>query len=77
MFFNKLGQKRTKFGYWLDSQKDINQSRVKEASGIGNGTIYRLCNDREFTPKYSTIAKVNKGLKKLKKDVRVEDFLNM
>ncbi|MEJ9227521.1 transcriptional regulator [Priestia sp. YIM B13546] len=77
MLFNKLGQKRTKFGHWVDSQKDINQSRLIDASGISKGTIYRLCNDSKFRPKHSTVVCINKGLKKLKKNVKVEDFLNL
>ncbi|MED3861131.1 transcriptional regulator [Priestia megaterium] len=76
MLFNNLGQTRTKFGYWLDSQKDINQSKIINASGMSKGTIYRLCNDPSFRPKHSTVACINKGLKKLKKSVKVEDFLN-
>ncbi|MEH7000859.1 transcriptional regulator (plasmid) [Priestia aryabhattai] len=76
MLFNKLGQKRTKFGYWVESQKDINQSKIINASGMSKGTIYRLCNDPKFRPKHSTIVCINKGLTKLKKNVRLEDFLN-
>ncbi|PGZ76941.1 transcriptional regulator [Priestia megaterium] len=77
MLFNKLGQTRTKFGYWIDSQKDINQSKIINASGMSKGTIYRLCNDPNFRPKHSTVACINKGLKKLKKNVKVEDFFNL
>jgi len=77
MLFNKLGKTRTKFGYWIDSQKDINQSKIINASGMSKGTIYRLCNDPNFRPKHSTVACINKGLKKLKKNVKVEDFFNL
>lgn len=76
MLFNKLGQTRTKFGYWIESQKDITQSKLIDASGLSKGTIYRLCNDPKFRPKHSTVVGINKGLAKLKKNVRVEDFLN-
>lgn len=74
---NKLGQKRTKFGYWVESQEDINQSKIINASGMSKGTIYRLCNDLKFRPKHSTVVCINKGLAKLKKNVRLEDFLNL
>ncbi|MGE1115676.1 transcriptional regulator [Priestia megaterium] len=77
MLFNKLGQTRTKFGYWVESQKDINQSKIINASGMSKGTIYRLCNDPKFRPKHSTVVCINKGLAKLKKNVRLEDFLNL
>jgi predicted transcriptional regulator len=75
MLSNKLGQKRTKFGYWIDSQSDINQSKLINASGMSKGTIYRLCHDSKFKPKHSTVICINKGLKKLKKYVKVEDFI--
>lgn len=72
-----LGKKRTKFGRWLDKQKDINQAELEKASSLSNATISRLCNQRDYAPKISTIHQINNGLKKLKKDVRIEDFLNM
>jgi len=77
MLFNKLGRTRTKFGYWVDSQEDINQSKLIKASGMSKGTIYNLCNDLKFRPKHSTVVCINKGLAKLKKNVRLEDFLNL
>jgi hypothetical protein len=77
MLVNKLGQTRTKFGYWVESQKDINQSKIIKASGMSKGTIYRLCNDTNFRPKHSTVVCINKGLAKLNKNVRLEDFLNL
>jgi len=72
-WFN-LGKKRSKFGKWLDKQSDITQLDLESSSKLSRGTISRLCNEDSFRPKYSTISKINKGLTKLKKDVKYEDF---
>lgn len=72
-----LGKKRTKFGKWLDKQDDINQLELEKATKLSRPTISRLCNDENYIPKYSTIYRINKGLQKLKKDVKVEDFLQI
>ncbi|WLR41318.1 helix-turn-helix domain-containing protein [Bacillus carboniphilus] len=70
-----LGKSRTKFGRWLDKQEDINQLKLEKASQLGRPTISKLCNDKDYKPKYSTIVKINKGLNKLGKDIDVEKFL--
>lgn len=72
-----LGKKRTRFGRWLDKQKDINQLELEKATKLSRPTISRLCNDKDYIPKYSTIFRINNGLRKLKKDVKVEDFLQI
>ena len=72
-----LGKKRTSFGKWLDKQEDINQLKLEEATNLSRHTISRLCNDKNYIPKFSTIYKMNRGLKKLKKRVKVENFLRM
>ncbi|NGY85481.1 transcriptional regulator (plasmid) [Priestia aryabhattai] len=72
-----LGKKRTRFGRWLDKQEDINQLELENATKLSRPTISRLCNDKNYIPKYSTIYRINVGLRKLKKDVKVEDFLQM
>ncbi|MEH7373142.1 transcriptional regulator, partial [Priestia megaterium] len=50
-----LGKKRTRFGRWLDNQEDINQLELEKATKLSRPTISRLCNDRDYIPKYSTI----------------------
>ncbi|PGT65154.1 transcriptional regulator [Bacillus cereus] len=72
-WFN-LGKKRSKFGRWIDKQSDITQLDLENTSKLSRGTISRICNEESYQPKYSTIFKINNGLKKLKKDVRYEDF---
>ncbi|PUB14028.1 helix-turn-helix domain-containing protein [Paenisporosarcina sp. OV554] len=68
-------EKRSHFGIWLDKQNDINISVLEEASKIGYATISKLCNNQNYLPRFSTIAKINKGLKELGKDINLNDFL--
>ncbi|MGG0418682.1 helix-turn-helix transcriptional regulator [Priestia aryabhattai] len=72
-----FGKQRTRFGRWLDKQEDINQLGLEQATNLSRHTISRLCNDKKYIPKFSTVHKINRGLKRLKKDVKVEDFLQM
>ncbi|WP_078392062.1 helix-turn-helix domain-containing protein [Shouchella patagoniensis] len=49
MFGTGLGKPRSKFGKWLDKQ-GITQTELINESGLGKGTINRLCiNDDEPT----------------------------
>jgi hypothetical protein len=66
---------RSHFGVWLDKQKDININVLEEASNIGYATISKLCNNQNYLPRFSTIAKINNGLKELGKDINLSDFL--
>lgn len=70
-----LPEKRSQFGIWLDKQNDINISVLEEASNIGYATISKICNNQNYLPRFSTIAKINKGLKELGKDINLNDFL--
>jgi len=70
-----LPQERSHFGVWLDKQKDINISVLEEASNIGYATISKLCTNPNYLPRFSTIAKINKGLKELGIDINLNDFL--
>jgi len=67
---------RSNFGVWLDRQVDINISALEKASDISYVTISKLCKNQYYLPRFSTIAKVNKGLKTLGKDINLEDFIN-
>ncbi|PER25379.1 helix-turn-helix domain-containing protein [Bacillus cereus] len=70
----KLGKKdRTKFGRWLDNQ-GIFQAELENKSNLSRATISKLCNDHTYRPKFSTVVKITKGLKKLGKDVNEDDF---
>ncbi|MGZ9869578.1 transcriptional regulator [Priestia endophytica] len=68
-------KKRTKFGHWLDKQKDINQIQLEKASQLSRGTVSRLCNSEGYIPKHSTLVQLNKGLKKLGKNKKIDEFL--
>jgi len=67
--------KRSNFGTWLDEQEDINIHLLEEASNIGYATIKKLCNNQNYLPRFSTIAKINHGLKMLGKSIEINDYL--
>lgn len=73
--FFGLGKSRTKFGRWLDHE-EITQIEIEELSGLSRRTVSRLCNDMEYTPKYSTVTKIKKALDKLGKNVP-DDYFDM
>lgn len=68
-----LGKKRSKFGKWLDKQ-GITQGELEKAAKLSRGTISKVCNDKEYTPKFSTISQITRGLKKLGKNINENDF---
>lgn len=70
-----LGKKRSKFGIWLDKQ-EITQSELAKRSSVGDMTISRLCNDKDYMPKYSTITKIRKALSQLGHDLP-DDYFGM
>ncbi|WP_369757702.1 helix-turn-helix domain-containing protein [Paenisporosarcina sp. HGH0030] len=70
-----LNNNRSNFGAWLDKQEDINIYSLEKASNIGYATIKKLCNNQNYLPRFSTIAKINHGLKMLGKNIEVNDYL--
>ena len=66
---------RSSFGVWLDEQEDINIYALEKASDISYVTILKLCKNQNYLPRFSTIAKVNNGLKVLGKEISLEDYL--
>ena len=72
-----IGKPRSKFGRWLD-KNNIKQIELMKKSGLGHGTISRICNEKDCTPKYSTFVKIQRALKnKWNKEVDYEDFWSM
>lgn len=68
-----LGKSRTKFGKWID-RKGIDQIDVEDASKLSRRTVSRMCNDKDYSPKYTTFAKLKRGLKKLGYEKDYDDF---
>lgn len=68
-----LGKNRTKFGRYLDSN-GIAQIELERTSKLSTGTVSKLCNDKKYRPKFSTITQIVKGLKKLGKNIDEHDF---
>ncbi|WP_419721593.1 helix-turn-helix domain-containing protein [Peribacillus frigoritolerans] len=71
----KLGEKRSNFGRWVDKQKDIKKLELERASNLSGMTISKLCSDPDYRPRFSTVIKINHGLKKLGKNIDLNDFL--
>jgi hypothetical protein len=69
-----LGKKRSNFGRWVDKQEDVNEIVLKRASDLGSTTISKLCRDADYRPRFSTVLKINQGLKKLGKNIDLNDF---
>lgn len=73
--FFGLGKSRTKFGKFID-RKDISQIELEKLSGLSRGTVSRLCNDKDYRPKLSTVSQVKKALKQLGESVP-DDYFGM
>ncbi|USK62452.1 helix-turn-helix transcriptional regulator (plasmid) [Peribacillus asahii] len=69
-----LGKNRSNFGIWMDKQKDIKKVELERASNLSSNTISKLCSNPEYRPKFSTVIKINQGLKKLGKNIDLNDF---
>lgn len=50
-----LGKPRSSFGKWLDRQ-GISQAELIRTSGLGKGTINRICINNEQRPSERTLA---------------------
>lgn len=70
-----LGKKRTKFGKWID-REGVTQIEIEKYSGLSRRTISRLCNDSQYRPKFETVTKIRKALRKLGRDMP-DDYLGM
>jgi transcriptional regulator with XRE-family HTH domain len=68
-----LGKPRSKFGKWLD-EREIIQNELASKSGLGRTTISNMANNKEYKPKFSTFAKLQRGLKKMGYDIEYHDF---
>jgi hypothetical protein len=64
MKWGKDPNQRTAFGLWLD-QKEIFQTEVANASGLGDSVISIMCNDHKYRPTYLVFRKLKAGLEKL------------
>ena len=71
-----LGKKRTKFGRWID-REGITQLEIEKKAKLGRATVSRLCNDFEYKPKFETVTKVKRALKRLGYDDISDDYFNM
>ncbi|WP_336821275.1 helix-turn-helix domain-containing protein [Bacillus thuringiensis] len=68
-----LGKKRTKFGRYLD-KNGIAQIELERTSKLSTATISKLCNEKKYRPKFSTIIQIVKGMEKLGKNIKEDEF---
>jgi predicted transcriptional regulator len=69
-------KKRSKFGKWMDEQKGVNIFELERVSNLSKSTILKLCYNRDYRPRFSTIIKLNQGLKKLGKKIDINEFFS-
>lgn len=74
--FFGLGKPRSKFGKWVD-RNGIVQNDIAKKSGLSKTTISKMCNDKEYVPRWETWIKVQRALKSLGYDVDRDDFFNV
>lgn len=71
-----LGKPRSRFGKWID-REGLTQRDIAKKAKISEMSLTRMCNDKEYVPKYSTWAKVERALRSLGYDVDRDDFFGM
>lgn len=74
--FFGLGKPRSKFGKWVD-RNGIVQNDIAKESGLSHTTISKMCNNKEYVPKWDTWVKVQRVLKSWGYDVDRDDFFNV
>jgi hypothetical protein len=67
-------ERRSKFGKWMDKQKGVNIFELVRVSKLSKSTIIKLCYNQDYRPRFSTIIKINLGLKKLGKEIDLNEF---
>jgi hypothetical protein len=69
-------EKKSKFGKWMDEQKEVNIFELERVSNLGKSTILKLYYNQDYRPRFSTIIKINQGLKKLGKEIDINMFFS-
>lgn len=67
-------ERKSKFGKWMDEQKGVNIFELVRVSKLSKSTILKLCYNQDYRPRFSTIIKINQGLRKLGKDIDLNEF---
>ena len=65
---------KSNFGKWMDKQKDVKKLELKSASNLSSNAISKLCSDPDYRLRFLTVIKVHQGLKKLGKNIDLNDF---
>jgi hypothetical protein len=64
------------FGYSAKINKCVNIFELERVSNLSKSTILKLCYNQEYRPRFSTIIKINQGLKKLGKEIDINEFFS-
>lgn len=67
---------RSKIGKFLD-KRGISQEWLVEKSGVSRNTISQLCMDDNYDPKLSTVRQVLRALRKIDRNIKIDDFFNV
>lgn len=54
-----LGTTRSKFGKWMDTQKDLDRFELEREANISSRTILKLCRNPDYRSRCSTCLKKN------------------
>lgn len=69
-------KRKSKFGKWIDEQKGVNTFELVRVSKLSKSTILKLCYDQDYRPRFSTIIKINQGLKNLVRKLILTSFFS-
>ncbi len=58
----------------MDEQKGVNIFELERVSNLSKSTILKLCYNQDYRPRFSTIFKINQGLKILGKEIDINEF---
>lgn len=69
-------ERKSKFCKWMDEQKGVNIFELVRVSKLSKSTILKLYYNQDYRPKFSTLIKINQGLKKLGKEIDINEFFS-
>lgn len=71
-----IGKSRTKLGKWLDKY-GVTQEWLVKKTKLGRNTISKLCSDKEYQPRMSTVKKILKAIREIDPNAKSDDFFDM
>ncbi|MBZ5753526.1 helix-turn-helix transcriptional regulator [Metabacillus sp. DBTR6] len=71
-----MGKTRTKIGKWLDKY-GVSQEWLVKKTKLGRNTVSRICSDKEYSPRTTTIKKLMKAIREIDPNAKADDFFDM